>query len=107
MHNEKYFEIAQTILMQLGGKKFIIMTGSRDFTYTGGENIKTSLSMRLARNKSDANSLRITLDWDDTYTMTFLKCTPKQMKVIREFEGVYFDMLQEIFTDVTGLDTHL
>lgn len=69
--------------------------------------------MSLARNKTSANRLKIILDEDtDTYTMYFYRQTLTKyadirVKEITKYEGVYFDMLQQIFTDVTGLYTRL
>lgn len=71
--------IANTILQQLGSHGFTVMAGSRNYI-----NLSNGLQMSLARNKTSANRLKIILD-----------------------EGVYFDMLQQIFTDVTGLYTRL
>ena len=64
--------IARTILEQIGGKRFAVMTGSRDFVDMGN-----GLRMSLARNKTSANRL-----------------------------DIFFDMLEEVFTQVTGLCTH-
>lgn len=97
-------EVANTILKQLGGNKFIAMTGSKNFL--GGEN---SLTMTLTRNAAKAKYLKITLDPSDTYSMEFFSMKTKTFeKVTKEnFEGVYCDQLQDIFTSVTGLYTHL
>lgn len=46
--------VAKTILEQLGGGKFIAMTGSKDFIDLGN-----GLRMNLARNKTSANRLEI------------------------------------------------
>ena len=109
--------VADTILQQLGGQRFIAMTGSNHFVSD-----KNTLRMHLAKNMSKANRLDITLEFDDTYTMRFYKYTPSRLvtnhktqtckfseeKVaeIAKFTGVYFDSLQEIFTQVTGMYTH-
>ena len=96
--------IANTILQQLGGHGFTVMTGSRNYI-----NLGNGLQMSLARNKTSANRLKIILDEDtDTYTMYFYRQTLTKyadirVKEIAKYEGVYFDMLQQIFTDVTGL----
>ena len=106
--------IAETILSQLGGNKFIAMTGSKNFISDGN-----TLRMSLSKNKSAANKLYITLDANDTYTMKFFKATGGRFKtnpfewikyketIVAEFEGVYCDMLQDMFKEVTGMDTHL
>lgn len=109
--------VAQTIYEQLGGKRFTVMTGAKDFVSS-----EYKLGFRIGRNMSKANKVVITLDWDDTYTMTFSKYTPYSLKIkndgtahiteesdkiIAEYKGIYCDMLQEIFTQVTGMYTRL
>lgn len=94
--------IAKTILYQIGGNKFIVMTGSKNFLY--GDNY---LLMTLSQNKSGANRLKITLDPSDTYTMQFLKYRPFETEIVKEFSDVYCDQLQDIFEKVTGLYTTL
>lgn len=110
--------VAKEILAQLGGKQFLMMTGCRDLV--GDEN---SLRMRLAKNKSRANFLQITLGGDDLYEMRFFyyregryKVLHKEGKVVeipekeeevKRFEGVYCDMLYSLFTEVTGLETRM
>lgn len=109
-------EISATILEQLGGNKFITMTGSKNFIY---DNDKTYLTMTLKKNQSKANTLTITLEDNDTYTVEFSKCTAPRMNkktfeftegkktTINQIELVYGDILQEIFTSETGFDTTL
>ena len=107
-------KVAEIILEQLGGNKFIAMTGSKNFLSDGNK-----LRMTLAKNMSKANKLEITLDPDDTYTMRFYKYTAGRLnkktfeftedKVteIKTVSGVYCNMLQEIFTQTTGMYTAL
>lgn len=93
-------------MQQIGGKRFAIMTGSRNFMDFGD-----GVRMNLARNKTSANRLAITLDkGTDTYRMQFYRMTVSKhfevkTKDIAVYEGVYCDMLEEIFTSVTGLYT--
>jgi len=94
--------IAETILHQLGGRRFIVMTGSKNFI--AGKN---SLSMKIPRNKSGANYLRITLTSMDDYTMEFISIRGTEMKTKKTSEGVYCDQLQDLFTYHTGLYTQL
>ena len=67
--------------------------------------------MNLSRNKTSANRLTITLDEEtDTYRMRFYRMTvgkhfEVRTKDIAVYEGVYCDMLEEVFTSVTGLYT--
>ena len=60
--------VARTILEQLGGNKFLAMTGAKNLGFS-----KDSLSMHLPKNMSKANRLTIKLEWDDTYTMRFYR----------------------------------
>ncbi len=99
--------IAQTILQQIGGKRFTAMTGSRDYI-----NMGNGLRMSLARNKTSANRLDIIYDAGATSTICAstarhsakkdIQCRTKDIAV---HEGIYFDMLEEMFTMVTGLYT--
>ena len=100
-------QIAQTILSQLGGRSFIIMTGARGLI--GGENF---LMFRLPAGfaKDGINTVKITLDWTDTYIFEALKVSSgseQKIDIIEKLDFVYADDLQEIFTRITGLDTHL
>lgn len=63
--------------------------------------------MKLTRNRISASWLRITLNASDTYTMEFLKMSKGEVKTAAEHNGVYNDMLQDIFTRETGLYTSL
>ena len=99
--------IAKTILQQIGGKRFTAMTGSRDFIDMGN-----GLRMSLARNKTSANRLDIIYDAGlDLYNMRFYRRTfskktfESRTKDIETHEGIYCDMLEEMFTMVTGLYT--
>ncbi len=99
--------IAKTILEQIGGRRFAAMTGSKDFTDMGN-----GLRMSLARNKTSANRLDIIYDGGaDLYNMRFYRKTfskktfESRTKDIETHEGIYCDMLEEMFTMVTGLYT--
>lgn len=97
--------VAQTILDQLGSGKFAVMTGAKNFV--GSAN---GLTFKLpGKNfcKNDINCVRVILDPTDTYTMQFLKIRGTKVTTVKEVTDVYNDQLQEIFTDVTGLDTSL
>jgi hypothetical protein len=93
--------VANTILQQLGGNRFRIMTGARDFV--GTEN---SLTFKIPVSNKVTHVV-ITLEPDDTYKMEFLNCRDGQRKVLSTHEDVYFDMLEDIFTSETGLYTRL
>jgi hypothetical protein len=96
-------QVAQTIAQQLGGNKFVAMTGA---TLVGSAD---SLTICLGRSKA----VIIKLEADDTYTVTLHKAGRFTRKgdyiqgqtVARP--DIYCDMLQATFTDLTGLLTHL
>lgn len=96
--------VAVGILKNLGGQKFVVMTGSHQFCEHKKDN---ALTMKLRRNQSKANYLKITLNGSDLYDMEFIKIISGNMKTVAEKKDVYNDMLQGIFTEVTGLYTHL
>lgn len=100
--------IAKTILQQLGGNRFIVMTGSKEFIDMGN-----GLRMNLAKNKTSANRLDIVYDeGKDLYRMRFFRRTfskktfEVKVRDITNYEEVYCDMLESVFTEVTGLYTH-
>ena len=99
-------EIAQEILRQLGGNKFVAMTGAKNLA--AGHNY---LSMKIGRNKSACNRVTITLNSMDLYDMSFSRvCFGKRgMKetTVKEYDGLYNDMLPSTFTLHTGMYTRL
>lgn len=112
--------IADTILNQLGGNHFIVMTGAKNFVW---DEKNYTLRMTLPKNGSKANRLHITLNGDDTYTMYFFKYTPSKLKIdnkkgtadfiekkiidVKKYEHIYCDQLQELFTETTKMYTSL
>lgn len=99
-------QVAQIILQQLGGRRFLVMTGAKNLL-NGGDYVQFDVQAGLVKGK--ANKVRVTLDQDDTYTVTTMKYSRKTLtcSTVSELSGVYCDMLQEVFTSVTGLDTRL
>lgn len=100
---DHYLIVAKTIIEQLGGNKFRAMTGTCNFL--GGPDY---VSFKFKGSKK-ANFCKIMLMPTDTYKMEFFKYSPKLGKFTpkAEFMDVYCDQLQDIFTHVTGLYTHL
>ena len=58
--------VARTILEQLGGNRFCAMTGAKNLVDCGD-----ALAMKIGRNKTSSNYLKITLNSMDTYDMKF------------------------------------
>lgn len=97
-------QIAKTILEQLGGRRFVAMTGAKNFL--GGER---TLSFRLPSYfaRSGINAIRITLQPSDTYTVEFSRVRGVKFVPVSTHEGIYCDALPALFTAETGLLTTL
>jgi len=96
--------VATEILRQLGGGRFIAMTGSKYFACDN-----TSLSFKVgARCAKGITHVKITLNSLDLYDVEFLRVwSNSPVKTIATHCGLYNDMLQSTFTKETGLYTHL
>lgn len=115
--------VAETILKQLGGNKFRVMTGAKNFMShapvagSKGPALSFTLPSRFA--KDGINFVKIVLTAADTYDITFTKIGPQpsmkrllqgaqqSITVVAEVTDVYADQLQSVFSQHTGLDTHL
>jgi len=105
-------EVAETILQQLGGRRFIMMTGAHHFSYYVNENGNTVLKFKIEESKSLINTVLIEYNPLDLYNMHFLQVSVKQdftffSKTVLSHSNVYCDQLEELFTDATGLYTRL
>lgn len=94
--------VATTILEQLGGGRFIAMTGSN--TFIGSAD---SLRFKVGSNAMKVTHVRVTLDPSDTYTVEFLKVRSLKVETLSTESNVYAEDLQKIFTAGTGLYTRL
>jgi SH3-like domain-containing protein len=97
---------AKTILEQLGGNKFLVMTGAKNLM-AGAD---ASLIFTLPRFPGlKINRVKIRLTPADTYEMTFMRYSAKTLQVdtLATVEDVYCDMLRSVFTSQTGLDCTL
>lgn len=92
--------VAQEILQQLGGNKFLAMTGAKQL-------VGDTRSLQFSLRARGINKMRITLDASDTYTLEGFSYRNLTMKKVWEKSGIYADDLQTVFTQMTGLDTHL
>lgn len=95
---------AETILKQLGGMRFIAMTGAKNLFF---DNDKQFVSMQIMRNQAKAKWVKITLNCMDLYDMEFVSMKGNELVTVAERKGLYNDMLPAAFTAVTGLNTHL
>ncbi|GAB3725446.1 hypothetical protein GCM10027594_06910 [Hymenobacter agri] len=106
-------EEAYIILQQLGGNKFLMMTGADKLMAAGrsDSNPNPWLRMNLRKNQAQVNRMKITLMPSDTYKVEFYRQVLVDWEPVisheQVFEMVYGDDLQALFTSVTGYDTHL
>lgn len=111
-----------TIAEQLGGNRFLAMTGSKFLYHGQDDNGYVYLVVKLARNQSRSQYLKIQYNSMDLYDLEFfrikrtqnpeykaigIKIYNEEHIILKTFEGVYGEDLQEIFTDVTGMYTRL
>ena len=97
-------DAAETILQQLGGKRFIVMTGAKNLMKSNGGK---TLSFKLPKAAGGINYVEITLDGSDTYTVKLMKHRGGEAKVVKNLSMIYADQLQSVFTANTGLHTKL
>ena len=94
---------AKTLLRQLGGNKFIMMTGAKQMSIG-----KNGLTMKIGRNSKSITHVAIDLDrGKDLYIMKFIRVRKGIPKVVKQYDGVYADNLNNIFEKETGLYTRL
>jgi len=89
---------ATTILNQLGGNKFIAMTGAT--CYSDGNTLISKF-----KGSKIANIMYVTLNENDTYDVKLCKFRGLDVKTIKEVTGAYAEMLKPIFEGTTGLKT--
>lgn len=107
-------QIVDTMVAQLGGREFMLMTGSKPH-YKDATDRAVTICFKLKRqcNQSKANFLLLSYDrGKDTYVMEFRyfrikKDLSEVRETVEKFEDVYCDQLQELFTEVTGMYTRL
>jgi len=90
------------VIQQLGGGRFIAMTGAKDF-FIGPKGVV----FKIGRNSKGVNYVRINLNSMDTYDVEFLQVRKFKEKVKSEAKGIYADMLRDVFEQHTGLRTSL
>jgi hypothetical protein len=107
-------EEATEILRQLGGNRFSLMTGAKNFSCSSNEKGNTKLSFKIGRNVKNINHVEIVLNGLDLYDIDFLNLrlvsrptVELKKKVISQHKNIYCEQLKEIFEASTGLHTSL
>ena len=91
----------QLVQSQAGLNRFKVMTGMTQASYSEEER---SLSLKWkAQSKNKSNYMKIRLTPDDLYTVEFGRIWGSKFKEISKHEGIYNDMLKELFESETGL----
>ena len=93
-------EICSETLKQLGGNKFITMTGSTCFS----DGNTLIVKFKMCRT---ANIMYITLNDNDLFDVKICKFRGMEVKTVAEMTDAYSDMLRPFFTETTGLRTSL
>ena len=90
------------ILSQLGGNKFIVMTGATCYSDNNGQTLVAKF-----KGSKIANIMYITLNSMDLYDVQICKYRGMDIKTVKEVNGAYADMLKPLFEQTTGLRTSL
>lgn len=105
--------VAKTILEQLGGKRFLVMTGAKNLL---GSPSMLQMDVRGSGPAGAVNRVEVWLDASDTYTVKAYRVHwGRDANGTRAWKvndhgseaGIYCDQLQAAFTRLTGLHTRL
>lgn len=92
-------EVGNTIFRQLGGRRFAIVTGSKNFVTSDN-----SLTFKLVLKTSNkANYIRITLNHNDLYDVEFISIRGPVINQKGLVNDVYCDSLVDIIESNTGI----
>ena len=92
--------VAETIRQQIGAPA-LFMLGAHTFFKT-----EDSLEFRI-RGSRKINDIKVTLHPSDTYIMEFGRICGINYKLVKTYEGVFWDMLCDLIEQETGLATSL
>lgn len=94
--------VALSILDQLGGRRFLIMTGAKNLL-AEPNGLTLSIPARMAKN--GITGMSITLTADDLYEVEFFKNNWKKRtkSTVSAHSGIGCEQLRELFTRETGL----
>lgn len=104
---EERQQVAQTIAVQLNGRglgRLKTMIGATNFVALDEELGGLKFDFKSCKGRK-ANKCQIILNYDDTYTMEFYKLNKKtyECPLVKRFEGLYCDMIQNVFEQYTEL----
>ena len=96
--------VANTILSQLGGRRFLVMTGANNL-FGDDRSLTFKLPARFA--KDGISGVKVTLNRKDLYDVRYLKIAGKKVVDVATTEDLYAEDLRKDFTRKTGLETSL
>jgi len=99
-------QIAETIIKQLGGNKFAVMTGAKNFSFDSKDQ-RGTLMFSIGRNAKGVNRVAVTLTEDDLYNVTFYSLRSLKLTTKAAVKSIFADQLCDAFTEHTGLYTSL
>lgn len=91
-------DMAQTILGQYGGTRFLAMTGARDMVVT-----ENGLIFRLPKAKAGITHVKTEVNPCDLYDVEFWVINSSKIALVNTARDVGCENLREVFTDNTGL----
>lgn len=100
--------VAQTILQQLGGNRFLAMTGAKDLM-SSPHGLSFKIKGKAPGSGRPITHVRITLNTNDLYIVEARRWSASSLTMftVSRTTDVWADMLGEVFTDATGLYTRL
>jgi hypothetical protein len=96
--------VANTILAQLGGNKFRVMTGAKNLIGSA-DGLSMKVAGRIAKGR--VSYVTVKLDPTDTYIVKSFSVYKHKLTELYSADMVYDDMLAKTFTEATGLETRL
>ena len=99
-------EIANVILSQLGGNRFIAMTGACNLGHGVNSKGESYLSFKFKGSKK-FNYCAISLNGNDLYDMQFIKMVKFDRRMVKDCPDNYNNEINHVFETMTGLLTRL
>jgi hypothetical protein len=95
--------VPETILSQLGGSRFIAMTGAKNLVFAA------DLLQFDVRGANRISKVQVKLEANDTYTVHFFRWNRRALSLdpVAAVVGVTCELLRQVFTSHTGLLTSL
>lgn len=91
-------EIQDTIYKQLGGHRFAVMTGAKQFS-----KIPNGLGFKFGRNSSKSYHLKIVLNGNDYYDLEFGHVRKHEYIIDKTFSDLCWEDLRHVFSEYTGM----